>query len=154
MPGSLCTGGHLGERSQRQRCEEMIVRPLEDNRRHPEDGFYFRRCCKGCLVVAREGASLQLPNPVNVTRLAFEAALELLLVEHGVVEAAEDRRQATQRPDQLELPRDEVDDCTKPSLARQVQADLSIALHLGERFTTGKKVCQEVVAAQNGVGEV
>src|SRR6266545_2351457 len=122
----------------------MIVRSLEDKRRHPEDGFYFRRCRKGCLVVAREGASLQLPNPVNVTRLAFETVLELLLVEPAVVEAAEHRRQATQHPDQLELPRDEVDDCTKPSLARQTQASLSIALHLGERFAAGEKVRQEV----------
>jgi len=92
MSGSLRTGCRLGERGQRQRCEEMIVCSLEDHRRHPEDRFYFRRCRKGCLMVAREDTALQLPNPVNVTRLAFEAALELLLVEPGVVEAAEFRR--------------------------------------------------------------
>jgi hypothetical protein len=132
----------------------MIVRSLEDQRRHPEDGLYFRRCRKSCLVVAREDASLQLPYPVNVTRLAFETALELLLVEPGVVEAAEEWRQAAERPDQLELPRDQVDDCAKPSLARQVQASLSIALHLGKRIAAGEKVAKEVVAAQNGVGEV
>ena len=98
--------------------------------------------------------SFRIQYKQTATRLALEAPLELLLVEPGVVEAAEYRRQAAERPDQLELPRDEVDDRTEPSLARQVQASLSIALHLLERLTAGEQVCKEVVAAQNGVGEV
>ena len=67
-------------------------------------------------------------------------SLESLLVEPGIVEAAECRRQSAKRPDQLELCGDEVDDETEPRLAREVEPDLGLALHLGERIAAGEEL--------------
>ena len=147
------------ERGQRQRSEEMVVRPLEDGWRHPEEAFRFRRRRDGGGVVVGEDACLQLADPVQAggdrqARICLQMPLELLLVEPGVVEAAECRRQAAKRPDQLELCGDEVDDETEPRLAREVEPDLGLALHLGERIAAGEEVCDQAVAAKGRVGEV
>ena len=123
----------------------MVFRPLEDGWRHPEEAFCFRRRRDRGGVVVGEDACLQLADPVQAggdrqARIALQMPLEPLLVEPGVVEAAECRRQAAQRPDQLELCGDEVDDETEPRLAREVEPGLGLALHLGERIAAGEEL--------------
>ena len=145
VAGSLRNGGRLAERGPRQRSVEMVLRPLEDDWRHPEEAFRFRRRGDGGGVVVGEDARLQLADPVRAggdrqARILFQMPLEPALVEPGVVEGAEDRRQAAQRPDELELCGDEVDDETEPRLAREVEPGLSLALHLGERIAAGEEV--------------
>ena len=137
----------------------MVVRPLEDGWRHPQEAFRFRGRREGGGVVASEDACLQLADPVQAgndakARLALEPLFELPLIESGVIEAAECRRQSAKRPDQPELCRDELDDDTEPRLAREVEPGLGIALHLGERITACEKLGEDVVAAEGRIGEI
>ncbi len=157
--GSLRRRGRIAERGLRQRGVEMVLRPLEEGRRRPEEAFCLRRRRDGGGVVAGEDARLQLADPVPAggsrqARIRLQMPLEPLLVELGVVEAAELRRQTAQRPDQLELRGDDVDDETEPRLAREVEPGLGLSLHLGERIAAGEKVRDEVVAAVGRIGEV
>ena len=71
-------------------------------------------------------------------RIRCQATLELLLVEAGVIEAAELGRQAAQRADQLELPDDPVDRQIDPRLAGEFEPGLGLPLHLGKRIATGE----------------
>ena len=87
----------------------------------------MRRRRDGGGVVAGEDAGLQLADPVQAggdrqARLPSRCSLELLLVEPRVVEAAECRRQAAERPDELELCGDEADDETEPRLGARSRA--------------------------------
>ena len=67
-------------------------------------------------------------------------ALDPKLVKLRIVEGAECRRQAPQRPDQPELGGDEVDDKPEPRLLCEREAMLGFALHLGERIARREKV--------------
>ena len=103
--GALGVRRRLAERDQRQRSVKVVVGPLEDGWRHPEEAFCLRGCGGGGGVVVGEDARLQLANPIHPggypkTRLALQLPFELLLVEPVVVEAAENRRQTAKRPDQ------------------------------------------------------
>ena len=97
-----------------------------------------------------EEARLQLADPVTAggsrqVRNRVEMLLELLLVEPGVVEAAELWRQAAQRPDEPELRGDPVDDETELRLAREVEPGLGLSLHLDERVAAGEQVRDKVL---------
>src|ERR1700694_4866977 len=81
-------------------------------------------------------------------------ALEPRLIELLVVEAAECRRQAAQRPDQPELGGDAVNDKPEPRLLREREAMLGFAFHLGKRIARREKVRVQFVAAVCGVSEV
>src|SRR5882724_1373028 len=81
-------------------------------------------------------------------------ALELKLIEPLIVEGAECRRQATERPDQPALRGDDVNDETEPSLLRKLEAILGFTLHLNERISRREKVRVQVVAAISRKGEV
>ncbi len=110
-------------------------------------------------MVAGEDARLQLADPVPAggereARIRLQMLLEPLLVEPGVVEGAEDRGQAAQRPDQLELPGDPVDDDTEPRLAGEVELGLGRPLHLVERIAAGEKMRDHVGAGKDPIGEI
>src|SRR5260221_9404699 len=81
-------------------------------------------------------------------------ALEPRLIELLIVEAAECRRQAAQRPDQPELGDDAVNDKPEPRLLREREAMLGFAFHLGKRIARREKVRVQLVAAVGGVSEV
>ena len=81
-------------------------------------------------------------------------ALEPKLVKLRVVEGAECRRQAPERPDQPELRGDAVNDEPEPRLLREGEAMLGFAFHLGQRIARHKKVRVQLVAAVGGVNEV
>ena len=137
----------------------MVLRPLEEGWRRPEEAVRLRRRRDGGGVVVGEEARLQLADPVPAggerqARIRLQMLLEPLLVEPGVVEGAEDRGQAAQRPDQLELPGDPVDDETEPRLAREVEPGLGLPLHLVERIAAGEKVRDQVGAAIGRIGEI
>ena len=71
-------------------------------------------------------------------------ALELQLIEPLIVEGAECRRQATERPDKPELRGDDVNDETEPSLLRKLEAILGFTLRLNKRISHGEKVGVQV----------
>ena len=73
-------------------------------------------------------------------RVAGETALDPKLVKLLIVEGAECRRQAAERPDQPELRGDDVNDKTEPRLLRERETMLGFALHLGERIARREKV--------------
>src|SRR6202043_670287 len=81
-------------------------------------------------------------------------ALEPRLIKLLIVEGAECRRQAAQRPDQPELGGDAVNDKPEPRLLREREAMLSFAFHLGKRIARREKVRVQFVAAVGGVSEV
>ncbi len=110
-------------------------------------------------MIAGEDARLQLADPVPAgrereARNRFQMLLEPLLVEPIIVEGAEDRGQPAQRPDQLELPVDPVDNQTEPRLAREVEPGLGLPLHLLERIAAGEKVRDQVGAGIGRIGEI
>ena len=72
-------------------------------------------------------------------------ALEPKLIKLLIVEGAEFRRQAAQRPDQPELGGDDVNDETEPRLLREGEPILGFALHLGERIARREKVRVQVL---------
>ena len=159
VAGPLCSGGRVAERGFRQPSVEMIVRPLEDGWRHPEEVFRFRGRRDGGGVVAGEDARLQLADPVQAggdrqARVLLQMLLEPALVKPCIVEGAEDRGLAAERPDEPELCGDEVDDKIEAGLAREVESGLSLALHLGERIAAGETLGEDIVAAEGRVGEV
>src|SRR5882724_1345448 len=80
--------------------------------------------------------------------------LDSSLVELIVVEGAECRRQAAQRPDQPELGGDAVNDKPEPHLLREREALLGFAFRLGKRIARREKVRVQLVAAVGGVREV
>jgi len=80
--------------------------------------------------------------------------LDANLVELLVVEGAECRRQAAQRPNEAELSGDGVNDEPEPHLLRERQALLGFAFGLGKRIARREKVRVQLVAAVGGVGEV
>ncbi len=87
-------------------------------------------------------------------RNRVQMPLEPLLVEPRVVEGAELRRQAAQRPDQLKLPCDPVDGETEPRLAREVEPGLGLVLHVTERITGGKEIRDQVVPAARCIHQI
>src|SRR5882762_6494745 len=80
--------------------------------------------------------------------------LDSSLVELIVVEGAECRRQAAQRPDQPELGGDGVNDKPEPHLLREREALLGFAFRLGKRIARREKVRVQLVAAVGGVSEI
>jgi hypothetical protein len=80
--------------------------------------------------------------------------LELKLIEFLMVKAAEFRRQAAEGLDKPELRGDEVNDETKPSLLRKLEAFLGFTLHLRERISRGEEVRVQVSAAVRRISEV
>src|SRR5712675_2931621 len=81
-------------------------------------------------------------------------ALDPTLIELLIVEGAECRRQAAQRPDQPELGGDAVNDKPEPRLLREREAVLSFAFRLGKRIACREKVRVQLVAAVGSVSEV
>jgi hypothetical protein len=81
-------------------------------------------------------------------------ALELRLVEPGVVQGPEARGQPAQCADQLQLREDPVDDETEMGLLRKVDSGLGLALHLVERIAAGEQVREKMLAAEDGEGEI
>ena len=88
----------------------------------------FDAAVDGRRIIAGKKARLQLADPVHSRRPAPECeffsrcGFEPAFVEPVIVEGAEDRRQAAQGPDQLELRGDDVDDETELRLPREVEA--------------------------------
>src|ERR1700688_4367338 len=81
-------------------------------------------------------------------------ALDPMLIKLLIVEGAECRRQAAQRPDQPELGGDAVNDKPEPRLLREREAVLSFAVRLGKRIACREKVRVQLVAAVGSVSEV
>src|SRR5271157_3583077 len=157
--GALGIRRRLAERDQRQRSVEVVVGPLKDDWRHPEEAFCLGGCGDGGDAVVGEDARLQLANPVHEggyskTRLSRELLLELLLLEAVVVEAAEDGRQTPKRPDQPELRGDQTDDGTEMGPARKVEAGLGLLMHLREGGAAREKLREDIVAADPGISEI
>ena len=110
-------------------------------------------------IVAGKEARLQLADPVPALdkrqiRIVGKTALDPTLIKLLIVEGAECRRQAAQRPDQSELGGDGVNDKPEPRLLRERETTLGFAFHLGERIARREKVRVQLVAAVGGVSEV
>src|SRR5246127_4696013 len=91
--GSLSIRRRLAERDQRQRSIQVVVGPLEDDWRHPQEAFCFGGGTDGGDVIVGKDARLQLANPVHEggnskTRLRSELLLAPRFLEAFVVEAA------------------------------------------------------------------
>src|SRR6266478_7627945 len=81
-------------------------------------------------------------------------ALEPKLIKLSILKGAEFRRHATEGPDKPELRSDDVNDETKPSLPRKLEAILGFTLHLHQRISRCQKVRVQVDAAVHGKAEV
>src|ERR1700686_4639786 len=77
-----------------------------------------------------------------------------MLIKLLIVKRAECGCQAAQRPDQPELGGDGVNDKPETRVAREREAALGFAFHLGKRIARRKKVRVQFVAAIGGVSEV
>src|SRR5271167_2115887 len=80
--------------------------------------------------------------------------LEPALVEPFLMEGAECRRQATQRPDQTKLRSDDFDHQSKASFASKVEPLLGLLLHLHQRISNCEQIRVQVVAAICRKGQV
>ena len=146
--------------------------PLETAQRK-SDTLPFRTCdgdvhssrcaldeaSRAARIVAGKEARLQLADPVPALgkrqiRVICRNGARSELIELLIVEGAEFRRQAAERPDQPELGGDEVNDKTEPRLLRERETMLGFALHLGERIARREKVRVQVVAAVGRISEV
>ena len=110
-------------------------------------------------IVAGKEAGLQLADPIPALgqrqiRVTRQMALESKLIELPIVEGAEFRRQAAERPDKPELRGDDVNDETEPRLLRKRETMLGFTLHLSERISRREKVRVQVVAAIRRKSEV
>ena len=80
--------------------------------------------------------------------------LELTLVEVTVVQRTERRCQAPKCPNERKLCREDLYDDTEHDFARELEAGLGFALHLGQRVSGRKKICQQIVVAIRRKSEV
>ena len=87
-------------------------------------------------------------------RCGLQMHLERLLVEILLVEAAEDRRQASEGPHQPKLCADEGFDKTETGPARELASGLGLTLHLAEGSAAGEKLREKIVAAEHSIGEI
>jgi hypothetical protein len=142
-----------------QRAVENIFGLFEVGWRCPQQPLRLRRCLDGRRVVAGKEARLQLADPIPALdkrqiRIFRKVALDPSLIKLLIVERAESRRQAPQRPDQPELADDGVNDKPEPRFLREREATLGFAFHLGKRIAGREKVGVQFVAAIGGVSEV
>src|SRR5260370_33306768 len=103
MPGPLRIGGCVAERSPRQRGVEMVLRPLEEGWRGPEEAVRPRRRRDRGSVVVGEDARLQLPDPVPAgaqreARARPQMPTKPPPVEPAAVARADGGAQAARRP--------------------------------------------------------
>ena len=81
-------------------------------------------------------------------------ALDLKLIELLIVEAAEFRRQAAQRPNQRELRGDDVNDEAEPRLLGEREAMLGFALAPRQRLAGARRFEFRFIARVGGISEV
>ena len=153
VPGPLRIGCRIAERRPRQRGVEMIFRPLEEGGRRPEEAFSLRRRRdRGRVVAARTRACslrIQYQQAASARRgSAARCCSNRSSSNPASSKRAEDRGQPAQRPDQLELPGDPVDDETEPRLAREVEPGLGVPLHLVERIAAGEQMRDQMGAGK------
>src|SRR5258708_31858350 len=91
----------------------------------------------------------QKPNPDFL-----KTALDPSLIELLIVEAAENRRQAAQRPHQPELAGVAVNNKPETHLLREGEGLLGFAFRLGKRIARREKVCVQLGAAVGGENEI
>src|ERR1041385_3902964 len=80
--------------------------------------------------------------------------LELPLVDAFVIERTESRCQATKRPDKSELRGDAIDHKAELDFGCELETNLSLALHLGQRGSRSEKIGVQGIAAVCGIGEI
>src|SRR5216683_3726384 len=73
--------------------------------------------------------------------------LEPKLIEVIVIQRAKLCSHTTKRADKRELRSDDVHDDTERDVTRELEAILSLTLHLGQRISGHKKICNQVIAA-------
>src|SRR5712692_1190396 len=110
------------------------------------------------MIIARQHASLQLPNPVPALRqcqirLARQVAFEAAFIELLLVKTSECRRQTTKRPDQLELRSNDRNDEAESRLMCKLETLLGFTLRFGQRISRCEKICIHVVAAGDALAE-
>ena len=111
------------------------------------------------MIIARQHASPQLPNPVPALRqcqirLASQVVFEAAFIELLLVKTSECRRQTTKRPDQLELRSNDRNDEAESRLLRKLETLLGFTLRFGQRISRCEKICIQVIAAVRGKREV
>src|SRR6185503_11609988 len=123
----------------RQRAVKEIFWCFELRNTDPHHPLCSRRGLDGRSVVAGKEARLQLADPVPALdkrqiRIFRKTALDLSLIKLLIVEGAECRRQAAQRPDQSKLGGDVVTNKSEPCLLREREAEPGFSLRLGKRI--------------------
>ena len=106
----------------------------------------------GGTVIARQHASLQLPNPVPAfrqcqIRLARQVVFEAAFIELFLVKTSECRRQTTKRPDQLELRGNDCNDEAESRFMCKLETLLGFNLRFRQRISRCEQTCIQVVAA-------
>src|SRR5277367_6407366 len=104
------------------------------------------------MIIARQHASLQLPNPVPALRqceigLTRQVVFEAAFIELLLVKTSECRRQTAKRPDQLELRSNDRNDEAESRLTCKLKTLLGFALRFGQPISRCEKICIQVVAA-------
>src|SRR5260221_11514336 len=73
--------------------------------------------------------------------------LEPKLIQVVVIQRAKLCSQATKCADKRELHRDDVHDDTEWDVIRELETSLSLTLHLGQRISGRKNICNQMIAA-------
>ena len=76
------------------------------------------------------------------------------LIKLSIIEGAELRCQASERPDQTELSRNGIDDETEPCPLRKLEAFLGFALCLNERISRREQIRVQAEATISRKGEI
>ena len=102
---------------------------------------------------------MQFSNPVSAlskrqTRIVSQMTFEPALNKLSIIEAAELGCQTSKRPNQVELSGYSVDDETKPSPLRKLEAILGFAMCLDQRVSCGEQIGVQTEATISRKGEV
>jgi len=144
VPGALLGGGQrVVVRGPRQRRIEVILGPLDELGRRPQQRRCVLRCRDGGGEIVGVKARLQLADPVPAggdrpPRIA-EARLMSRLVDLRVAERAELRQEAAQHANELPIGVDRVGHKVEARAPRERQRVLGLALRVGKRAALGEE---------------
>src|SRR4029077_9446655 len=88
------------------------------------------------------------------TRIIRQMTFEPKLIKLSIIEAAELGCQASERPNQIELSRNGIDDETKPCPLRKLEAFLGFAVRVDERVSRREQIGVQAEATISRKGEI
>src|ERR1700730_6357 len=110
-------------------------------------------------MVAGKIARLQFPDPIPARghcqrRIAGQMVFHPRLSHISIIEAAEFRGQAAERPNERKLRRDDVDDKAEAYLSLKRERILGLTLHAHKRLARREKIADKEAAASRPPGKV